>query len=86
MVSENKVKNAEWDTEVLLCPWPTYIVTCAYTTHIHTYKVSLLYKERSNKVWRGKGPRGEKRKGDYSWYPVRLEKRKTTAKIKTHDD
>lgn len=86
MVSENKVKNAEWDTKVFLCPWPTYIVTCAYTTHIHTYKVSLLYKKGSNKEWRGKRPRGGKRKGDYSWYPVRLEKRKTTAKIKTHDD
>lgn len=30
--------------------------------------------------------KGGGRKGDYSWYPVRLEKRKTTAKIKTHDD
>lgn len=64
MVSENKVKNAEWDTKVLLCPWPTYIVTCTHTTHIHTYKVSLLYKEGSNKEWRGKGPgNGGKERG-----------------------
>lgn len=82
MVSENKVKNAERNTKVLLCPWPTYIVTCTYTTHIHTYKVLLFYKEGSNKEWRGKGPRERKRKGDYFWSPVRLEKRKTTAKNK----
>lgn len=82
MVSENKVKNAEWDTKVLLCPWPTYIVTCTYTTHIHTYKVSLLYKKGSNKEWRGKRPRGGGKERGLFLVPSSTGKEKDNSKNK----
>lgn len=64
---------------------PTYIVTCTYTTHFHAHSVAI-YEGKKEKGGSGgrKGTRGRKRR-DYSWSLVSLERGKTIAKLKTHD-